>query len=617
MNAGKAYFASSSSEDKSDDTQETLEESYFPTGVNDKYGYIAPGNPVIPLTSSEDTQNAQNIPILLTSPGGNYYPDHIPAIKFDHPIQDKNDNFYYDNSPITYPEEQKLGSHNGQLEDKYANNYANYYGGSPVAEEGFIPLFLPDKSDPHANPNHQKLPEEGYKLPYYLQTKNNYETQASNYPMVYRKPPQQLPEEELPIVYSKPNILPPKMTADADLSLQSYPAVPPSEEPQKVQHEPKGYPIFGDKVRPTEASYARSTKTPPVPDAAEIQNEISTTEKEVIPQSSDYYYVYEDELPNYPASQSAEEIIEYLNSLANGPEPTAQVQDTTTERKVPTLQVEEIFPPLKEAELTSTTAATTISTTAKEDSMPIETTTKTLVTKDGQEIVYEYEYYYEYYDDPNQKREVNISDFADFEDTTEQPQEAQTEGGFSLQNLFNILTSSSTEEISTTEVTINNLGKTGSHYPPRPSNLTPRPVPKAPLRTSTEQVEKNYLESKKSTVTVETTNPRFRVTPSSTSPTYSLYPDRLDPGNVNSPVSGNNEVKWYYSNYNSQNLEPFVAPRDSRLPRDDVEAGHVTQASSASRFSFHSHLMLVLSAIFMLYWIIYISLRIIRLYFFY
>lgn len=244
--------------------------------------------------------------------------------------------------------------------------------------------------------------------------------------------------------------------------------------------------------------------------------------------------------------------------------------------------MEEIFPgktTLKKPDL-STTTTTTESTTSAEKLEEIETT-----PKPKQEVVYEYEYYYEYYDDPEEpqiKREVDNSDY----ETTQKPIEAETtQSSFSLQNFLNLLTNQEDEKLSTTEVTISTLGNTGEILNPKFKTST-RPTLALPMRTSTEVSDYNYLENQRSTVGIETTHPKLRLTPST--PVYPFYPDRLDPRNTK--PNHDNEVKWYYSNYHSENLEPFVDPR---FPRE--EAAHVEPSSSVGRHFSNVFLVIFLS----------------------
>ena len=149
---------------------------------------------------------------------------------------------------------------------------------------------------------------------------------------------------------------------------------------------------------------------------------------------------------------------------------TETTEMTTTERKVPTLQVEEILPGSK-----------------------FEKTSTTLTPPEG-DPVYEYEYYYEYYEDPNYKNDSDlnvaqslsnsetiigstirpkieefqsIERFQEIQQTTKQPEQ------FSIQNFLNLLTNqenqsstnSRSDQTSTTEVTISTAGTSGAIHP--------------------------------------------------------------------------------------------------------------------------------------------------------
>ena len=587
VNGAKAYFASGEENPESNKEEEIGENvsynQYFPSSSVENYGYEEPKNPVIPLGSSEDI-DYQNIPLLVTSETG-YYPQKVPALKFDHPVEDHgNPLLDFPVQPI--PELKRKQYHVNRVNQV---NPVNHYPAGPVAEDGFIPLFLPDQTDPlrrrfqEPSPTlkpstTQQLPEQGFTLPYYLQPKQPaYEQQspAGNYPLVYRKPPQQLPENEFPIVYANPSQRRPitfepesvMSTENDEIKTTSYPAVPEN-------HQPKNYPIF--ETQPTEKSptYQRPTKTPPSNDLTE--NEITTEEQKLA--ENEYYYVYEDLPESY---QSPENVMAYLSNLG-----VNQIsEESTTERKIPTLKVEEIL--TKSTTRSTTTVETTTTTTTS-------TTTTTTTAPQTQEVVYEYEYYYEYYDDPNHKREANDTPL--LSEAIEQPiKDTTTEkSDFSIQNFISNLLNSredqnSTQPLttSTTEVTISTAGNTGSIQHPKGHLLPARPTIPIAIRTSTENYDSNYLENKRSTVEVETSNPRFAYGRSTTTvgqqqpstPAYPFYPDRLDPGKIK--PNSDNEVKWYYSNYNSDGLEPYVDPRH---PRDQhVEAAKVQESTNSSQ----------------------------------
>ena len=122
-----------------------------------------------------------------------------------------------------------------------------------------------------------------------------------------------------------------------------------------------------------------------------------------------------------------------------------------------------------------------------------EKTSTTLTPPEG-DAVYEYEYYYEYYEDPNYKNDSdlnvaqsltnsesiigstirpkieefqNIERFQEIQQTTKQPSEQ-----FSIQNFLNLLTNqentstnSRSDQTSTTEVTISTAGTSGAIHP--------------------------------------------------------------------------------------------------------------------------------------------------------
>ena len=89
-----------------------------------------------------------------------YPPKNYPAIKFDHPVQINGLQYPQPISPApglqpnSYPTYPTSGAH-------------NYPAGPPTAEDGFMPLFMPDKSDPVLTQRIEKLPAEGYTLPNY------------------------------------------------------------------------------------------------------------------------------------------------------------------------------------------------------------------------------------------------------------------------------------------------------------------------------------------------------------------------------------------------------------------------------------------------------------------
>jgi hypothetical protein len=88
---------------------------------------------------------------------------------------------------------------------------------------------------------------------------------------------------------------------------------------------------------------------------------------------------------------------------------------------------------------------------------------------------------------------------------------------------------------------------------------TPRPTPILPVRSSTPNYEfgSNFLQSKRSGVTVESVGARERGrTPAAETSPYPFQPDRLDP--AGQQPEHDSDLKWYYGNYNNEDLEPFI-----------------------------------------------------------
>ena len=543
---------------------------YYPEdGDNNKY--IQPQNPVIPLTSSAEQP--------YYPPTNVKYP--VPAIKFDHPVQING---------LQHPK--PISPAPGLQPD---HPVAGSVGiNTPASEDGFIPLFYPDKNDPvytnvrgsqgyQLQQNYQELPPEGYTLPhqYPKQPSLNFE-----YPLVYPKPPQQLPEREIPIVYSKNPYM------DEDLSKEVYP----------TQY------ITEDRSSDTPIEYV-TTQAP---------NQGLVNVKDILNLDSDYYYAYEDIPSNYQVSSLEDSITE---------------SSSTTERKVPTLQVEEVLPDQnRKSEFAVPEVTTKAMTTEKEPATEVTSEPPTAYEQtEPSNVVYEYEYYYEYYDDPNSVNvDANDTEIVSeiVEDTTEAA--SNTQASFSLQNILSLITNSvQPTEISTIEKA--DLGEENhkaedkeptmilpmdqdhhrlpKEHPAPPIRLMPTKVPTFAKEKSTKETPSstqnliNYLENQRSRVTVDTTpiNSRTLVAsgrsttasvlggPGSSTP-YPFYPDRRDPAQQG---LGDNEVKWYYSNYHSENLEPYIDPR---LPRQDSEAAKVQ--SSASTLSLNLFLFIIAFALY-------------------
>ena len=126
-------------------------DQYFPD-PNKKY--MQPQNPVIPLRPEiSPTQEVPRYPQQSSS--------YVPAIKFDHPVQINGLGHPVPISPAP------------GLQPNYPTYSAYPTRQRPSSEDGFIPLFLPDKNDPVLSSvqqqNNLQLPPEGYTLPQYWQ----------------------------------------------------------------------------------------------------------------------------------------------------------------------------------------------------------------------------------------------------------------------------------------------------------------------------------------------------------------------------------------------------------------------------------------------------------------
>ena len=331
INAFNHYFPTGSNQAKNEHSQQgssQAQEEY--PGLNPTFGYKEPQNPVIPLTSSEeDYLDESEIPIVYGTGSRDYFNQdyfpqtqgqipqpqslpqgnsgalnkayvHVPAIKFDHPQP----SYHH---PAGIP---------GAGPIKPAPGLQPAYGGKPVAEDGFIPMFYPDQFDPvrgnsGASPAFPgidatlKLPAEGYTFPSGVY---QYQPQPALNFNVQQRPPQPENEQQLDQVNPNPNAPGP-----------IYPAVPyhesqvpqlqvSGENPDKVRTNP----LFG--LRGTDSPLKRPTKVPP------------TT-----PPRPEYEYEYE-ELPTYKSPESVENFLSEMGVV------------TTTEREVPTLLVEEVHP---------------------------------------------------------------------------------------------------------------------------------------------------------------------------------------------------------------------------------------------------------------------------------
>ena len=76
---------------------------------------------------------------------------------------------------------------------------------------------------------------------------------------------------------------------------------------------------------------------------------------------------------------------------------------------------------------------------------------------------------------------------------------------------------------------------------------------------------------------------------------YPFHPDQLDPAAANdTAAASSNDVKWYYSNYNSENIDPFV----SSPSRSEASLGSGSLAAVAKPVPATYHATALIAAVF-------------------
>ena len=616
------------------------------------YSYQQPSNPVIPLRPSYSGVPEAARPQPQPQPGqedpryfpgenaqkpGEYFPKgYLPAIKFDHPVP------MYDGplgggNPVLPPP----GSHeeNAQVKRQIHKNAFNQRVevvrqqqqqqqqpqgsgiGSPRDNiNGFRPLFRPNSQDPMFGnrPNNNGQPFQGgiqtsQRLPPGFKLSNEGVLDFPS-PSPETSTTTEIPFNGPSIQFTSPrndlhipvNAKPVRSTPIPQVG-PTFAAVPEDtfteQSTQQAPRRPNSITPL-----PTDEDYFYEEEEKSLDQLPETKN--VPTEKQDLEQLPlyEYEYIYEDELEpvdpqaNYeqpPADSQAakDEIQQLLEDLRRH----GAISDTT-ERSVPTLQVEEVT--TRREDLLKSTVQIAHKGTPKIDEVPEETTIgmteqtsenpATTLKAEGPE----YEYYYEYYEDEedlaaSEGKSIGTSDDLDL------TPEASTPG--SLQSFFNLLKGDPPKDdpSSSGPTVLLPLPVTG-----RPK-LPTKPTQAPPVRTSTQlyDVNGNYLESQRSTVTVDTSSfggSRVQGDPdlsrlvsttgatvdsrrqlgrsSSARPPYPFHPDRLDPGAKKPGVD--DEVKWYYNNYNSENVDPFVAPETTTTRRSSLSRGPSSGSNS-------------------------------------
>ncbi len=635
----KFQFNSRPSElEKEEDNTAKREVKFTPPPRQKIYNYEQPVNPIIPLTPAESNEHPRYFPTGQAQQHGEYFPTShgqqatasssytIPAIKFDHPVPQRPNLVTSGRSPVLPPADSRY-----DVKVDIAN--AGNTGSPRETVNGFRPLFRPNNFDPIYQPaaiqnqNKNTLPP-GFKFASSntgLMTPNSY-----------------------------PRIKAPAIEFTSTRSSVQIPREEGNGVATEVPYEvPFGVPFALDELRNDGVN--PSKRTP-------VINDISTTIKEVQPdelasggaenqgqsptttESVEYeYYEYEEEedtLPPPPPSLGGIDIKKLLETFRDGGS-TEELQATgavTTERSVPTLQVEEVtlVDDVTVAHRgTSTTSSSTSTATATEPSttttgtitssstsssslfptIPTEVTTPIATEPatnaaipaggDGKEE-YEY-YYYEYYEEGD---EAGDSDVASSNSNIVAAATEQTASSTVYEEVPETTESTSLQ-------TLLDLMKSSSDDPP--ALPTPRPTFPPPIRTTTltyddgDDVNGNYLESHRSSVTVDslghipsrvqsagrlvsTTTLRYptarSISPAESSPdsvpprqstaAYPFHPDRLDP--AQSPDNAD-KVKWYYNDYAEDgDREPYVSQgRSTEIGKnEDLRLGQSSAAAVAA-----------------------------------
>ena len=282
--------------------------------------------------------------------------------------------------------------------------------------------------------------------------------------------------------------------------------------------------------------------------------------------------------------------------------PSASSLSTTT-AKAPTT--------LKPITITTPSSVEQIETSESRDEMKS-------VDKNLTQPEYEYEYYYEYYEDDEKVNSTSkTTTTTSTTTTTEAPPlpttleasslsvEEEQAASVSLQNILNLIDDDNAEtsvEFASTvhslmaddlhkkretlnDVTVKSPGDASSSSRPAFYVSTARPTPPTPVRTSTlTPFDTNFLDSQRSTTAYDVSkrredffaqwqesvqrqtekNPRSSTKESA----YPFHPDQMDPASAAENGPDDSDVKWYYSNYNNENLDPFVSPSRGDPPHD-------------------------------------------------
>lgn len=609
---------------------------------NEMFNYQHPTNPIIPLRpgSISNQENPRYFPL----DGANeeeYFPKgYIPAIQYNHPVPNGYPMPMSGHTPIhAHPHDQVSLPSDNDFNSAVSNRNtpshsigqrpspgANLgFGSSQDDVNGFKPLFRPHTKDPMFSPNQGQI-QPGSSIPsafpeldsamtplppgFKVADSSDLTDPNNKYPHLHH-PSLQFTSPANNEVSSSESIFP-ESTSFTPISTStirpnnlgpSYQAVPGNlPDSSSIDRPPVLNP--GSLLTNLFATNNEDTSTPTFGDilGGQLQNDPKP--------DYTYEYVYEDEVPETKESAPIASLPGF-NPPADHAEGQAEIQRLleefrnqnleereVTERIIPTLQVQEVTTSSSTEENTEgveiahrgtpkiVPETTTFNLIETE---PEFTTTSSEYVDESKEDEPEYQYYYEYYDDGVDKDVASTTEA--FITSSEQPgSNILAQPQQSLDDIFNLMKQN---------------GDFGQNAP-QPKEFQRRPTPPPPIRTSTMlyDVNGNYLESQRSSVTVDNvsasriqapevpdldepnSSTHSSVDGSSTrrsSSPYPFHPDRSDPA---STPNVDDKVGWYYSNYNKDNVEPFRGPGAD-------EVLHSGSSSSRMHFLNSTHVTLL------------------------
>lgn len=545
-----------------------------------RFGYLKPQNPIIPLNYNEPDQSR---PKYFPSGAGNihqeapeiYPKDFLPAIKFDHPIVASGLDSHR-RSPIkplpNLGPEPDLATDRLQIDygsDEYQQSIRNVHRHT---EDGFLPLFQPNKADPmystKPSPSIQFVGTEIQDEPLIIsQDHSPIGPSFVAVPKLKKRPEQQSLDtvvEEIPVtttesILKRPTKVPPVMltrfpptTSKPAAAVQLLEELVPQDdqdedreddakEDGEEEYEYEEYEEDEEDQTLTSTSPEATSSTTTITSTTSTASTTTTTTTPKIPVST----MEVEEVFGAPAeSQITETSVEIVHK---GTPPDSGEEST---QKSSTYEYEYYYEDDEETTKNSDTVATTkqevVTSTVRQDtSTPKTSFVMTTPTKEAISVTTVVR------GSPTDKGSLTFEKGSSTADTD--PSTATSaDGDFSMQNILDLMRSENKKKVEQEEDAI--------HRPLTEFRSTPRPTPLLPIRSSSTpnyDSGSNFLQNKRSGVTVDSVGARKRdqQAVSETSP-YPFHPDRLDP--AGQQPEHESDLKWYYGNYNNEDLEPFI-----------------------------------------------------------